>query len=134
MNAQITFRKSAALIASTMLLTLGQSLPCIAADDGDAPRVTVKYADLNLETPRGAATLLSRLQAAASVVCAPSYENMTTFRDLDMHRCEHQIVKGAVKKVGRPSLYAAYNARYHELLPNQAVVAKGSSGAERAVE
>jgi UrcA family protein len=117
-----------------MLLTLGQSVPCIAANEGDVPRVTVKCSDLNLETAQGAATLLGRLRAAASVVCGPSYENTTTFRDLDMHRCEHQIVKNAVKNVGRPSLYAAYNARYHELLPNQPVVATGSLGAQRAVE
>ena len=125
MNAQINFRKSAALIASTMLLALGQSVPCIAADEGDVPRVTVKYSDLNLETQQGAAMLLRRLQSAASAVCAPSYEISMIFQDLNRHRCEHQTVKDAVIKVGRPSLFAAYSATYHELLPNQPVVATG---------
>lgn len=127
MNALTTIRKSAALVASTTLLALGQSAICIAADQGDVPRVAVSYADLNMASSHGATVLLRRLQAAAAAVCAPSYEIVTAFHDLDMARCEHQIVKEAVMKVGRPTLDAAYNAKYHEVLPSEQLVAKLTS-------
>ena len=35
----------------------------------DVPQVHVKYADLNLNTPAGAATLLQRIRYAADRVC-----------------------------------------------------------------
>jgi len=41
-----------------------------ANGDPDQPRMTVKYADLNLASPAGVANLYSRIQNAAANACA----------------------------------------------------------------
>jgi UrcA family protein len=121
MNAKIIFRKSAALIVSMLVLGFAQGGLCVANQWGDAlPSVTVSYADLDLSQPQGARTLFHRLEEAAETVCAPAYELVTTFHEIRMQECEHRIIKGAVIKIGRPSLYAVYDAKYHEVLPSQA--------------
>lgn len=114
--------QSAALIVSMLVLGFAQSGLCMAANQWhDAiPSVTVSYADLDLSKPQGATTLFHRLEEAAETVCARSHELVTTFHEIRMQECEHRIIKGAVVKIGRPSLYAVYDAKYHEVLPNQA--------------
>ena len=122
MNTKMIFRKSAALIVSILVFGFAQSGLCMAANQRDdaIPRVAVSYADLDLSKPRGATTLFHRLEEAAQTVCAPSYELVTTFHEIRMQECEHRIIKGAVIKIGRPSLYAVYDAKYREVLASQA--------------
>ena len=50
-------------------LALSCDAASIAADNSDVPQTVVKFGDLNLSNPQGAATLYSRIVAAAHEVC-----------------------------------------------------------------
>src|SRR5262249_28725659 len=81
-----------------------------ASDSFDAPRVTVKFGDLNLSSPAGAATLYSRIRAAAKSVCDPQ-DIGSLYGRLRVSQCVHQAIADAVTKVNAPGLYAVYNSK-----------------------
>lgn len=125
MNTQIIIRKSAAVIVSTLFLGLAQSGLCIAADQTDVPHVAVSYTGLDLASSQGAAKLLRRIQAAASTICDSELSaDASVFRSLHMQRCEQGLVRKAVVQIGKPALSSVYQAQYHDLVPNQPVLAK----------
>ena len=63
---QINLRVLALLVISTLLST--ESGVAVARVD-EAPSVTVRYHDLNLNSPEGVAHLYERIHAAAVLVC-----------------------------------------------------------------
>ena len=91
-------------------LALSCGAVSIAADNSDVPQGVVKFGDLNLSNPQGAATLYSRIAAAAERVCGSSdyreFGSMTGTKS-----CVHKAIKDAVTKVDRPALYAVYNPK-----------------------
>jgi UrcA family protein len=99
-------------------LAFGCGAVCFAGDNADVPHAVVKIGDLNLSSPDGAATLYSRIHAAAYEVCI-SFD--TDKRDLPdpigLDACVHNAVRNAVAKVGQPALSAIYNARNRDPLP-----------------
>ena len=99
-------------------LTLSCGTVSIAGDQGDPPQSVVKFADLNLANPQGAAALYNRIVAAAYDVCV-GFDIDT--RDLAVESqlltCVHRAVLKTVTKVGRPELVAIYNARNRDPLP-----------------
>jgi UrcA family protein len=64
---------------------------------------TVKFADLDLRSKTGVATLYERIQSAAKQVCEP--ENSRTFEHINrIRRCEQRAVDQAVMDVNSPGL------------------------------
>jgi len=76
----------------------------------DVPQIHVKYADLNINTPAGAAALLQRIRFAADRVC-----DFGGTRDLSVfaivRACTTRAIADAVATVNNPSLTAAYEAK-----------------------
>jgi UrcA family protein len=97
-----TFRTFALVSA---LAVLGAS-PALA--DETVRSVKVSYADLDLNTQAGAATLYGRIRAAAKQVCGPdewAYGH-STFK-----RCFNQALGNAVAKVNNPQLTALHQGK-----------------------
>src|SRR5215475_14912617 len=64
----------------------------------------VKFADLNISDPPGAAALYARIQAAAESVCS----HYVFKSDEAEHGCVHDAIANAVTKVNQPALSAVY--------------------------
>jgi UrcA family protein len=98
-------------IAATVLTaTLGGGLAQVAtaAEDGFVLQEVVKYGDLNVSSPQGAATLYARIRAAAANVCRPF---AGSYSPRQMNECTHKAITDAVIKVDQPELFAVYNAK-----------------------
>ena len=121
MKTLITSAKLPRLVTTTIFgaLAFGCGALSIAADLSDVPQDVVKFGDLNLSNRQGAATLYNRIVAAAHEVCK-SFD--TDIRDLasypKLDACVHKAITDAVTKVGRPELFAVYNASHRQALPN----------------
>jgi UrcA family protein len=111
MNTSQNFRR---LFAAAAFGTLVSSFTVANADQGvDAPRITVKYADLAVTSPQGAATLYRRIWGAALTVCRPLEDGSLTAKHA-MDACIHKAVADAVAKVDQPALFLVYRARNPE--------------------
>jgi UrcA family protein len=128
MKALITSIKLPRLIttATFAVLALSCGAASIAAEPSDVPQIVVKFEDLNLSNPHGAAVLYSRIAAAAQGVCR-GFGDIDS-RDLGsqarLHACVHTAIGDAVSKVGQVELFAIYNARNRENLPIVVAVAQ----------
>jgi UrcA family protein len=120
MKTQITSTNLPRLIKTAIFGALALSCGAVsmAADRSDVPQAVVKFGDLNLSNPQGAATLYGRIVAAAHEVCK-SFD--IDSRDLGdrarLDACVHKAIAGAVTKVGQPELFAIYNVKNHQPLP-----------------
>jgi UrcA family protein len=74
---------------------------------GEPMKHVVSYADLDLNQPSGIATLYTRVQAAASDVCAP-LESVDMSRRAHLEPCIAAATSRAVRSVNLPAL-TAYN-------------------------
>ena len=85
-------------------------------------RAVVRYADLDISSPQGAATLYNRIRSASEALCAPLYS-----RDLGSkfraEACVKRAIEGAVAKVNRPGLSALYVAKYRVQQPAKLLAA-----------
>jgi UrcA family protein len=88
---------------------------CTAAET-DPPQTTVKYADLNVSNPQGAAALYARIQRAARQVCLP-LDGGDLSSKARMGACEHKAIADAVAKVDQPALFDAYNVHNRQSTP-----------------
>ena len=76
---------------------------------GDLPQVAVRFADLDVSHPEGAAVLYRRISAAAKKVCAP----IESFRYSLVDRrdsCIDKAITNAVNTVNQPALFAEMSA------------------------
>lgn len=103
----------ALLLLSTLLLAGGVAQAAdtrTAAVSTDIATTTVSYADLNLASQSGVATLYKRLARAADRVCgehdARSPREHAAFRD-----CRAASLNRAVQKVGHPGVLALHSTR-----------------------
>jgi UrcA family protein len=121
MNTMITSRSFRNVLASAVLGAFACSLAalCTAAEPTDPPQTTVKFADLNVSKPEGAAALYARIQRAAREVCHPL--EARDFRSNAHAACVHKAIADAVAKVDRPALFNVYNA--HNAQPTPIVLA-----------
>ena len=107
------------LIATALLGTLACGYATVIAAAGmETHSTVVKYGDLNLSNPQGAATLYHRIVAAAHQVCN-YFDDDRSFEQVraNVDACVHKAIVNAVTKVGRPELIAVYNANNREPLP-----------------
>jgi UrcA family protein len=121
MNTITPFTRIRRLIATAIVGTLASSFAvvCAAADDTETVSVVVKFGDLNVSNPQGAATLYGRIVAAAYNVCGP-YDSDEVFHRGSRARvnaCVHKAIADAVTRVGQPELLAVYNAKNRQPLP-----------------
>jgi UrcA family protein len=115
MNAKTSSIYRRELIAAAILGTIGLSV-AQASTAGDTSNVTVKYGDLNLSNPEGAATLYKRIVSAAYKVCAAPDRNSLWYR-VELRACLNTAIADAVTKVGRPELIAIYNSKNRQHPP-----------------
>jgi UrcA family protein len=118
MNTMITSRSFRGVLATAVLGSFACNLTAVstAAESTDAQQTTVKYADLNVSSPEGAAALHARIQRAARQVCRP-LDGQDLSSKARMGACEHKAIAVAVTKVDQPALFAAYNAHYGQPKP-----------------
>lgn len=96
-------------------LTCSLATLCNAAEPA-AHQITVKFADLNVSNPQGAAALYARIQLAARGVC-PSFGTRDLSSTVLMEACVHKAIADAVAKVGQRALFEVYNARNGQPTP-----------------
>jgi len=109
---------TAAMFAALALSCSAVSIAGNDGDVGDVPQAVVKFGDLNLTSPQGAAALYDRIVAAAYQVCESFDVDMRGLvAGWQLLACVHSAIAHAVTKVGQPELFAIYNARNHEHLP-----------------
>jgi UrcA family protein len=103
-----TFRRSLAVAGAFAALTV-VTTSFAAAPSSDAPRMSVRYDDLNLATRAGADTLYRRISAAARQVCPDVHS-----RDLAVvaagERCQANAVSQAVRELNNPQLALVHAA------------------------
>lgn len=86
------------------------------ADSFDVPQVTVKFADLDISRPAGAARLYGRIKTAATMVCS-SFDRSGLAAQVNFKACVSDAIARAVAKVDSPSLYAVYSAKTGKGVP-----------------
>jgi UrcA family protein len=118
MNTLITSTNLSRLISTAIFgaIALSWGTMSIAADDSDAPQVVVKFGDLNLSNPQGAAALYHRISTAAVTVCGPQDDRSLASMSR-AQTCVHKAITDAVAKVDRAELFAVYSAKNRQLRP-----------------
>jgi UrcA family protein len=116
MTTSLGFRGA---IATAILGALTCSLATVCTAD-EPLQTTVKFADLNVSNPKGAAALYARIQRAARQVC-PHLDARDLMSKVPMDACVNKAIADAVAKVGQPALFEAYNA--HNSQPIRIVLA-----------
>jgi UrcA family protein len=96
-------------------LVCGLTTVCSAAE-AYPPQITVKFADLNVSNPQGAAALYARIQRAARQVC-PHLDGRDLGSSGPMNACVNKAIADAVAKVGQPALFDAYKAHNGQPTP-----------------
>jgi UrcA family protein len=125
MNTMTTSTRSTrGMIVAAILTSLISSFSavCNAADPTDVRTTIVKYADLDLSTPQGAASLYNRIRFASETVCSPSGQGDLAAMSRSQ-KCVKQAIAGAVAKVNQPALSAVYAAKYGALQPAKILTA-----------
>jgi UrcA family protein len=72
----------------------------------DPPPITVRYEDLNLDTPAGARALYARISTAATKVCGPAFASWYPQKRAKAKECYQTTVDNAILQVNRPRLTA----------------------------
>jgi UrcA family protein len=101
MNTNNPIRITFAAVALMAALTTGVRA-------ADVPQVHVKFADLNINTPAGAAALYHRIRVAADQVCALPVTGDLAFR-AKTQACTDRAVANAVATVNNPTLTGLYD-------------------------
>lgn len=84
-----------------------------AAGFGAPPTVTVRYDDINLDSPEGVASLYKRIQNAATTVCKPVEGPQSVSRIFwrAWNECYHRGIAKAVSAVHNGNLSAYHDKR-----------------------
>jgi UrcA family protein len=107
--------RTAALAAGLIgLLPLGAIAAQVSQPAVDGPVVVVKYADLDINTPRDAEKLIERIEHAAVQLC-PQVDFMEIERYAASLRCRNDVVARAVSSINSPQLAAVYASRFHHV-------------------
>jgi UrcA family protein len=101
-------RMTATVLFSALALSFAAMCP--AGEATGANQSMVKYADLNVSSPAGAAALYARISVAADRVCQ-TLDGRDLASKTHFDRCVHQAITDAVTKVDQPALYSVYNAK-----------------------
>ena len=105
MNATNHTKVKAAIYCTFGAAVLGALWTTVQATEPEVPTKTVRFADLNLETPNGAKALYHRLRVAAREVCEQSVGSDPIMSPA-VRGCIDQAIDNAVRKVNAPYLTA----------------------------
>jgi len=109
------------VIATSLFSVLSSSLAALpaAADSFEPLKVIVKFGDLDISHPQGAAVLYGRIRAAAQNVCSP-FDGRGLSAKMHLDACVKKAVADAVTTVDEPALFAVYGAKMGKALPARA--------------
>jgi UrcA family protein len=112
MNAMTTVRCLRTVIATVLVGGAASGFVVLpaGAEGSDVPQFTVKFGDLNISNPQGAAVLYGRIRAAAVMVCPPDDRGGLEFKML-RNACIDEAILGAVTRVNNSALTAVYSAK-----------------------
>jgi UrcA family protein len=118
MNTMNSSSKLCSLVAIAVFSALGASFAGVAAAGSpELLLVSVPYGDLNVSTAGGAATLYNRIRIAAQEVCWPlDHGDLSSMRQMAV--CTNKAIVDAVTSIDQPALFAVYNAKHGQPLPN----------------
>jgi UrcA family protein len=106
MNLKTTFGCATLVLASIVSGT------AIASDTATEPPMSaVSFADLNLNSAAGVATLYRRIEHAANQVCDYPRETRQIKITVDLRTCKARATERAVLQVGSPALSALHVSR-----------------------
>lgn len=98
---------SAAIAAPVAAQTSRHSDPL-----NDAPRMSVRYGDLDLTKTEGAVVLLQRIKNAAGAACGSEPSTLVNIGDVQRYNaCVRKNMDVAVAAVNAPQITAFYQAR-----------------------
>jgi UrcA family protein len=98
-------------LAALAAVAYGSACPAGPLDQYVTHSVKVSFADLNLDSQAGAATLYRRIQNAARQVCSPDPGDRAIQRYRDWKSCYDTAVGNAVGKVNSPLLSALHSSK-----------------------
>jgi UrcA family protein len=109
MNTE-TFNQVRTAIAAVLFGALATvaALPASANGYDSPPQITIKFGDLDISKPQGAAALYARIRAAAKVVC-PRIEERNLGEKVRNDACVDHAILIAVTQVDAPALTALYS-------------------------
>jgi UrcA family protein len=118
MNTMITPSRIRTVIGTALCGAFVFSFAALpaAADSFVAPTVIVRFADLDVSHPQGAAMLYARIRAAAMDVCSP-FDGAGLGATLHRDACVNKAIVGAVTRVNSPALSAVYSAHAEKDVP-----------------
>ncbi len=100
------------LAAAAALVGIG---PAWASISDTQPRsVTLRFDPRDLNSPKGADRLLSRIGGAATKVCDEGGSILLLIESGSYRACRHDAIARAVADVNRPTVTAAYNRHFAE--------------------
>jgi|HubBroStandDraft_1064217.scaffolds.fasta_scaffold212259_2 UrcA family protein len=103
--------KLIATLVGALWLT-GQASLTLADPPKGAPPVekstTVRFADLNLESPEGAHALYSRIRSAAESLCGEQFSLWDGNRSREWQDCYRTTIERAVVQLNRPVLTSVH--------------------------
>jgi UrcA family protein len=120
MNTMTTVNRFRALIATAVFSTVASGfavLPAVAGSS-EGPQATVKYQDLNIASPEGAAVLYADIRRAAEKACSQVDGGVDTYGERQI--CINKAILDAVTKVNAFALSAVYASRHG--IPQPAVL------------
>ncbi len=127
MNTTTPSARLRGFIATAIFSALAASFAtvCTAADSSETRSQTVKYGDLNIWNPEGAAALYRRIATAANNVCRSfDVDSRYIGSQSSLNACVHKAIADAVTKVNRPELFTVYNSKNRQPLPATVALAK----------
>lgn len=98
-------------IALVAIFSFGLPAQPVAADNFAPPEVTVKFGDLEISRPQGAAALYRRIHSAAETVCSLFRDHRDLVSQMHLDACINKAVADAVAAVNEPALLAVYRAK-----------------------
>jgi UrcA family protein len=105
-------------IAATIVTALtGNIAVSFASDAPGALQVKVNYADLDVSSASGAATLYKRILGAAETVCEPLKSPDLYLRKF-FYVCLQRAMSDAINGVNQPALFAIARAKAGAMNPN----------------
>jgi UrcA family protein len=114
-----SIRKHSDRIAATLGVACALALlpvPGFALDTDDTRSVTIRYSDLDLDTPSGASALYSRLVRAARDVCGDPVSVIDISQMRSIQSCRKDTLANAVVCIDHPMLTAVYDSLHPDQL------------------
>jgi UrcA family protein len=120
MNSKTTINQVRTVIATVLFGAVAAvaALPATAGSSDAPPQLTVKFSDLNISSPQGAAVLFARIKTAAKAVC-PRNDDRDLGAKIQMDACVDHAISVAVTQVNAPALSALYTKSTGKQVPTR---------------